>query len=202
MVSLPRDFETKLVEQPLSKAFEKANERTLILGVDPGFTGAVALLDTTKKTPELAAIWDMPIYEVPYGKKFYRHQLDVHLLVDMIERYKTKILLACVEEVGVISGHEGAVGMFRFGYTSGAIVGALAALRIPTFQVKPAVWKGDLNLSSDKKQSRILATKWFPDSAKLFTRNKDDGRAESAILSRYGLRFVPLLPENRKGMSS
>lgn len=164
-----------------------------VLGIDPGFTGAIALLDITNDViPTLKCVWDMPTYEVPYGEKFFRRQLDIHHLVEMIEGYRSEILLACVEEVGVISGHEGVVGMFRFGYTAGAIAGALSALRIPMFPVKPAVWKSEMNLSSDKKASRELAQKWFPESAKLFTRAKDDGRAEAALLGRYGIRFKAL----------
>ena len=51
--------------------------------------------------------------------------------------------------------------------------------------VIPRVWKGYFGLSSDKEQSRLKAIALFPDCANLFSRKKDEGRAEAALIALW-----------------
>ncbi len=41
-----------------------------------------------------------------------------------------------------------------------------------------------------KDKSRALACRYWPDSAKLFSRAKDDGRAEAALIASIGQRLA------------
>jgi hypothetical protein len=51
----------------------------------------------------------------------------------------------------------------------------------------PAAWKKVLNLSKDKEQSRKMAIERWPAHAASFSRVKDEGRAEAALL---GLAYL------------
>jgi crossover junction endodeoxyribonuclease RuvC len=52
--------------------------------------------------------------------------------------------------------------------------------------VTPAKWKKHFGLNRDKGVSRSKATERFPEYANLFSRVKDDGRAEAALIALYG----------------
>ena len=152
----------------------------MILGIDPGLSGALALL-----SPEgnVLAIEDMPTIEVVINGKKRRNMPPVALANTIRILAPQKAFL---ENVGVRPG-EGAVGAFSFGRNLGQIEGVLAALRIPTTLVHPATWKRRMNIPADKGGARMKAMALFPDKVDLFKRVKDDGRAESALLAYYGL---------------
>lgn len=152
----------------------------MILGIDPGLSGALALL-----SPEgnVLAIEDMPTIEVVINGKKRRNMPPVALanIIRILAPQK-----AFLENVGVRPG-EGAVGAFSFGRNLGQIEGVLAALQIPTTLVHPATWKRRMNIPADKGGARMKAMALFPDKVDLFKRVKDDGRAESVLLAYYGL---------------
>lgn len=145
----------------------------LILGIDPGKSGAISFLDA--ESCKLVSVHDIPRTDSELAKL-----ITVQLLMDGIR-------FAVVEHVGVMTGKEGVVGMFNFGCSFGVIKGILATLDIPVFLVKPSVWKAVYGLSSNKDLSRTLATQKFPSHVDFFKRKKDDGRAESALLALFGM---------------
>lgn len=152
----------------------------MILGIDPGLSGALALLSLEG---HVLAIEDMPTIEVIVNGKKRRNMPPVALanIIRILAPQK-----AFLENVGVRPG-EGAVGAFSFGRNLGQIEGVLAALQIPTTLVHPATWKRRMSIPADKGGARMKAMALFPDKAELFKRVKDDGRAESALLAYYGL---------------
>ncbi len=148
----------------------------LVLGIDPGFTGAIALYDpsTTHVT-----IGDMPLGKTPTGKSI----IDYISLFEMLK--PDQPVRAVLEFVAARPG-QGAPATFRFGQGYGALEMALAAHRIPTQKVTPAKWKKHFGLSKDKGISRSYATERFPQYAESFKRVKDDGRAEAVLIALYG----------------
>lgn len=152
----------------------------MILGIDPGLSGALALL-----SPEghVLAIEDMPTVEIVVNNK-KRRTVPPAALVALLKKMAPQ--KAFLENVGVRPG-EGAVGAFSFGRNLGQIEGVLAALQIPTTLVHPATWKRRMSIPADKGGARMKAMALFPDKVDLFKRVKDDGRAESALLAYYGL---------------
>ena len=63
----------------------------------------------------------------------------------------------------------------------------LGALKVPMILVTPQKWKRHFRLiGSDKEASRTMALRLFPACAEHFQRKKDHGRAEAALLARYG----------------
>ena len=63
----------------------------------------------------------------------------------------------------------------------------MQALGLPLERVRPSAWKMAMGLrGKPKAASRGMATELFPDFADQFRRVKDDGRAEAALIARYG----------------
>jgi crossover junction endodeoxyribonuclease RuvC len=149
----------------------------LIYGIDPGFTGAIALYwpDTGK-----LEVHDMPVMKNPKGKTI----INPHGVLDILANEGGKSL-AVIEQVGAMPG-QGVSSMFRFGEGYGHLQMACAACKLPLQYVTPATWKKHFNLSRGKSVSRGLTMQRFPDQAQQFSRAKDDGRAEAALIALYG----------------
>ena len=152
----------------------------LILGADPGFSGAIALLDSA--TRELK-IFDMPTIPTAKG----RAEIDLYTLgkiTDPDEIGQRK--LAVLEKVSAMP-NQGVTGVFRFGEGYGALRMAIVGHGWEDRYVPPATWKKHFGISKVKSSSRQLAMQRFPDNRDQFTRVKDDGRAEAALIALYGL---------------
>lgn len=156
-------------------------QKDLLLGVDPGFFGALALYDA--KTGKLVDLIDMPVREAR-GKK----HLDLDSLSVWLDMWSHRIRLAVIEEVSAMPGN-GTSSSFRFGYYAGVLVGLIYSRRINMFMVKPAVWKALLGLSPDKALSIKKASELLPMDTWRWVRKKDDGRAEAALLAVMGERW-------------
>lgn len=129
---------------------------------------------------ELITVQDMPTVEDRSGRRV----VDGSTFASKLKPHVENIRHAIIEEVGVMTGKEGTVSMFRFGDSFGTAKGVVSALGIPILLVKPAVWKSSLNLDRDKKKSIALATKRFG-SNKLWPLVQNNGRAEAALLALF-----------------
>ncbi len=158
----------------------------LLVGIDPGYSGAIALLDTITGR---VTIHDMPTTPNPKGKP----ELNLHRLGEILkpdlDGYCPETCIAVLEKVATMPG-QGISSAFRFGQGYGAIEMALVGHGWERNYVTPTTWKKHFKLSSDKGVSRSLAMQRFPHSADLFARMKDDGRAEAALLALYGREVI------------
>lgn len=147
-----------------------------ILGIDPGLSGAVAFYFPV--TPERVSVEDMPLAG---------GEVSAQILAELIVNYQPS--LAVIEQVA--AGHGwGRSACFNFGRSVGDVRGCLAALSIPIQYVAPSVWKKHYRLSRDKDESRARAIQFFPSCATHFKRKKDDGRAEAALIAKYGAEML------------
>lgn len=148
----------------------------VIIGIDPGFSGAIVHLSSLGTLE----VWDMPVVADLKG----RPVLNLYELYKLLFP-KAKKTVAVLEQVASRPG-QSAPATFRFGQGYGALEMGLAAHQIEKRTVTPAKWKKHFGLSKDKGASRGLAIERFPKQADLFKRVKDDGRAEAALLALYG----------------
>jgi crossover junction endodeoxyribonuclease RuvC len=81
---------------------------------------------------------------------------------------------------------QGVSSTFKFGVAYGVAQGVIASARIPVYFVSPGKWKRHFGLSADKEEARKRALHRWPGRAELFSRKKDHGRAEAALLALYG----------------
>ena len=147
-----------------------------ILGVDPGLSGAVAFYFPSR--PERVAVEDMPLAG---------GEVSAALLAEMVVSFQPS--LAIIEQVA--AGHGwGRSACFNFGRSVGDVRGVLGALAITVKYVSPNVWKKHYRLSRDKDESRARALQLFPSCAEHFKRKKDDGRAEAALIAKYGAEML------------
>ena len=148
---------------------------TCILAIDPGLTGALAFY--WPEHPTRVSVHDMPVVD---GK------VDGALVARLVEQLRPDI--AIIEQVGV-RPKEGPVGAFGFGRSFGVVIGVVQALRVPHRLVTPAMWKRRLGLDSDKEKSRARALATFIEVSEHFSRKRDEGRAEAALLAVYFAKF-------------
>jgi crossover junction endodeoxyribonuclease RuvC len=151
---------------------------TCILGIDPGVSGAIAFYFS--ETPDRIAVEDVPVVA---------GEISAALLADRIKAFSPSI--AIIERVASMP-KQGVKSMFNFGVSFGQARGVVGALNIPLHYVTPAKWKKHFSLSSDKELSRKLAIHLFPACAASFALKTKDGRAEAALIARYG--FETLFP--------
>lgn len=154
-----------------------------VLGIDPGVTGGLALIDTTD--------WSLSIADMPQEVgKAARKAVSPTLAAQSIHAAGADYTFC--EDVWS-SPQAGVASSFSFGRSLGIVLGAAAATTALTM-IKPAVWKSALQVPRDKNQARARAQQLFPSAAKVFARVKDDGRAESALIAFYGLLTLKLTP--------
>lgn len=150
-----------------------------VMAVDPGLTGALALYDSTTHALQVE---DMPT-TAGLRKKL---TLDLQSLLGAVDRFATFADVCVVEQVGGIPKQG---GQFRFGYVAGAIDMAAVAAGKELVKWGAAQWKARAGLptlkdrAARKTAARELAMKIFPAHAALFSRVKDDGRAEAALIA-------------------
>lgn len=158
-------------------------ERPLILGVDPGLSGALALYNRSTGALD---VYDMPIHCVTGNSGTKKRHIDLYDLGMLIRQFAEQIHLAVIEEVASMP-KQGVVSTFNFGFAAGAVQAAIAANMIPMHLVRPQIWKRSLGLlRADKDASRQLASRLMPEHHAQWRLAKHDGRAEASLLARYG----------------
>lgn len=149
----------------------------IIIGIDCGVTGAIAILDG-----QTAVVNDMPVATV--GKTRKRSEVMAGELCRILDVYDAGDCLAYIEEVSAMPG-QGVSSMFGFGVSYGIVRGVLAGLYISTTLVSPQAWKRHHGLiGTDKDAARAVASRLFPGAS--LARKKDVGRADALLIAAYG----------------
>mgnify|MGYP001807795182 FL=1 len=151
-----------------------------IIGIDPGLSGGIAILDDLK----IFDIYDMPI--MSEGKK-NKNQLNSAQLVNIIKKniISNGDTFLIVEQVSAMPG-QGVTSMFNFGQTFGSIKGICAALNLPIFFVRPAKWKKHFDLiNSSKDASRTKVIEMYPSISPRLSKKKDVNKADAILIARY-----------------
>jgi len=151
----------------------------MILGIDPGASGAIAFFDYEKGD---LTIFDMPTATIERNGKSKKEVSPAMLA--MVCR-GIEVRRAVVERVNARPG-QGVTSMFAFGRSFGIVEGVLGGLNIPTSYVTPQQWRKAMQVREGKDGSRQRAAELFPKYANQFARVKDDGRAEAALIAYFG----------------
>ena len=139
------------------------------LGIDPGASGAVALL-----SGEVVLVEDWPGDPVAAAD----------LLRSWLVEHDVK--LCALERVASRPG-QGVSSVFAFGANFGIWQGLLAALSIPYTLPTPQAWQKGVIVPSDgpdpKARALAVARRLFP--AADLSRKKDHGRADALLLAHH-----------------
>lgn len=155
---------------------------TRVMGVDPGLSGAISLIDTNDWTLQII---DMP-REPLRGDKNAVSSTGVG---EAVTKFAPDYVF--IEDV-TASPQMGVTSAFSFGHSLGVVKGAVYPAMLT--MVRPQDWKSKTRTPKEKNLARRRAMELFPCAVKLFQRVKDDGRAESALLCFYGLLSLSMIP--------
>lgn len=162
----------------------------IIIGIDPGLSGAVAFIETAS---DVVVIQDTPVETVSRRRVYLVASmgdlLEAHMQDSQFGTRRTDCH-AFIEYQQTFPGMPPR-SMFSIGYGYGLWVGLLAGMNIPYTIVKPPVWKRgvDLPKGSDKKASVARAQQLYPRESGRLPRGKD-GRAEALLIAEYGRRSL------------
>lgn len=145
------------------------------IGVDPGQSGAIAILD---QNGECVLLEDYPGDEVALSNLF-------------AELPEGIIYHAAIEKSGAMP-KQGVASMFKFGMNYGIWLGILAAYGVSVKIVKPQEWqKGMLHKvdgKDTKARSLTTARRMFPDQTEKLKFKKDHHRADALLIAYYKLK--------------
>jgi len=156
-----------------------------IIGIDPGLTGAIAVLG-----PDGETVIDMPI--AVGGLRGHKSQVDALTLGMELGAHPDATVF--VEVQGARPG-EGVSSSHTNGTNFGIILGVLGALRMRWEPVAAQKWRpamvghrGQGESKRDKGPSLATARRLFPALASYLERKKDHGRAEALLIAEWGRR--------------
>ncbi len=154
----------------------------IYIGIDPGLSGAVAVLDS-----EGRLLW---VEDVPTMKPGKKPVYDVAGMAGLLLR--SGEATACLEQAQGMPG-QGITSTFHIGEGFGIWRGILAAFEIPLLTVRPSVWqramfRGIATGNTTKEKSVILSMQLFPEIRLVpeGCRKPKDGRSDAALIARYG----------------
>lgn len=148
----------------------------IVVGIDPGASGALALI----VDGELTDVIDAPAID---------KRINVPTVTEWFKGWQTSV--GRIDRVVIENVHampkQGVSSSFNFGRALGAVEAVPQALGLVCTYATPSVWKKSMGLvGKGKGASRQLATDLHPSWAAMFRRVKDDGRAEAVLLAMWG----------------
>ena len=153
--------------------FTRGKQGDLFIGVDPGQTGAMAVIDNFQN---IILLEDWPGNEIA-AAKIVRNLLDSHT---------DSYIKAAIEKVHSMPG-QGVASSFKFGTNYGIWKGIMASFQIPFHEPTPQAWqKGVLKKAQDKKPAIAAASRLFPVAILTGPRGgSKDGRADSLLIADW-----------------
>lgn len=146
----------------------------IVVGIDPGLSGALVAIDGST----IVSVLDMPTVKVRTKNRVEGYAITRWLIeLGPVEQ-------VVVEDVGSRPG-EGPSMAFNFGHGVGTLHGILVALERPWSVVHAQTWTKGLGVAPDKDARRYEAQRQFPVHSDLFTRKKDNGRADAALIALW-----------------
>ena len=156
----------------------------LVVGIDPGLSGAIAILG------DIQVVMKLPVND---------KDIDIGVVADwLIQAGINRIDLALIEKVGAMP-KQGVASMFRFGYSTGQLTGMIQTLKIPLVRPTPQAWKKVVlaGTSKDKDAAIAYVRNRYPHLSLLPTersRVPDDGMADAVCIAEYGLWMLTKKP--------
>lgn len=156
---------------------------SMIVGIDPGLNGAIALYDSNT-----LEVHDMPVIQTGPKSRRVVDYTKLHMLIYPPSLYAKGIEPhVFLENVWNLPG-EGGSSSFNFGKGIGMLQGAIGTLQLPHTLVTPQKWKKALGVPAVKDGARGRASQLMPKYAENWPLKKHDGRAEAAMIAYYGYK--------------
>lgn len=154
----------------------------IVLGIDPGLSGGLAVVDTADPRVRLIEAIDVPTE----GEKAKR-QVSPSIL-EFLHKHKPEA--AYIERAQAMPD-QGASSGFIYGAAFGALRMAVRGMQIPLTPIESSAWKKAHSLiKCGKEDSRLRALSLFPEGAAFFGRKMDHNRAEAALIAWFGAMLL------------
>ena len=142
----------------------------VIIGIDPGLTGAIAVLDSDRKS--IVQLEDMPV--IPDGSK---KKVSGNGLKRILGHYsREQVDMVFLERVGARPG-QGVVSMFSFGRSVGAVEATISLLGLPLTYISPPRNGNARQGFCEPKKTPDGERCWFSTPMRMFCEKKTmDGR--------------------------
>ena len=154
----------------------------LIIGIDPGITGAICFF----KDGKVIDVVEMP--NMTEGKKNKKQVNGAQLFNEIFLRTKDiqkEDIKVVIEQVSAMPG-QGVTSMFNFGQSVGVLKGICSAMRLPMYFVRATKWKKYFNLiNSEKDASRTKTIEIFPYFSSQLARKKDGNKADAILIASF-----------------
>lgn len=161
----------------------------IVLGIDPGLTGGLALVETGER-PRVLLAGDIPVK----GEKAKRrvHTAGVLRFIQKFHPHHAFIERAqAMPDQGASSG-------FIYGRAVGALEACVEGMQIPLTVIESTAWKKANGLiKTGKEESRQRALMLFPEADSFFARKMDHGRAEAALIAWFGIMLLRSNPQTQ-----
>ena len=163
------------------------------MGIDPGVTGALALLDGNN--PEhVPRVWDLPNEQVKVGKKnrtVLNEEALVGLVDELAELYLGEGVVCVMERMTAMPNQSSQSGM-SLGVTWGQLRMTLRCVGIDYMMPRPTEWKGQMGLSSNKDESLFLCLEKWPGTETIWFGPRGamlHDRCEAALMADFGRMY-------------
>ena len=154
----------------------------LIIGIDPGISGAICFFEDG----QVKEIIDMPV--MADGKKNKRQINGPQIYNEILERinnFQKKDITVVIEQVSAMPG-QGVTSMFNFGQSFGVLKGICSAMQLSMFFIRPAKWKKYFGLiKTEKDASRTKVIEIFPYISSELSRKKDSNKADAVLIASF-----------------
>ena len=153
----------------------------IVLGIDPGLEGALALYDETGL---------LDVYKMPAVKSTGRGR-EV-LWATLNDVWNARFYWAGHAFLERVNARplDGSSSAFKFGSIYGGLRGMIVGKMIPYTLVTPGVWMKEMGVGRGSQEASVIrAEQLFPGHAQHFRGprgGKVDGVAEAALIAKYG----------------
>lgn len=156
----------------------------IVLGIDGGLTGAMAILGEKS-----AHVLDLPTVDLP-GNGTVRRRVHGPALAALVRQHcpAGEPILAVVEDLSV-GGRDSSAQTVGSQYrTRGTIECCLEMLGLEPHAVNARTWKRFFGLRSDKGEGLQLARQLYPECGERLRLVADHNRGEALLIARWGKR--------------
>lgn len=148
------------------------------IGIDPGCTGAIVVLDD-----DGAFHGHMLMPTVKVGTKSRVNGAAIAAFLGLLPADKTH---AYIEQVGAMP-KQGVASTFTFGHAAGVVEGIIQGLGIPYTLVTPQAWKKKCGLiGQDKDAARSRAIQLYPGLRLLDQKGNGQALGDAILIARFG----------------
>ena len=169
----------------------KEDEAMIVIGIDPGITGAIAQLGHRGEYLRLA---DLPTMNRGQAKGHVKRQINGAALAEILADWtrdfdRNEVVVICEVPIAFPGLHASAIAASFQG--AGVIEGVVVARYYVLHMVPPTDWKKALKegpdkikLGRDKEAARAAAIRLYPEAS--LAKKKDHNRAEALLIAKYG----------------